>query len=190
MEHLVNLAYLLASCLLIYGLKLLGSPRTAPRGNFMAAIGMLIAIVAVLARQVDPVLIFVGILIGSAIGAVAAQKVKMTAIPQMVALFNGVGGAASAFVAASEFTTYSELALPGAATTVPLVLSTLIGWLTFTGNTVAHFETTDFVTDLGHHADKFVTHRHGNRNGSGSPFIPVINVYVGTANCRLVDADK
>ena len=103
MQHVENIVYLIAASLFIFGLKQLGSPKTAARGNFLAAIGMLLAIIAVLvglhASNAALILIFAALVVGSAIGAVAAQRVQMTAMPQMVALFNGLGGAASAFVA-------------------------------------------------------------------------------------------
>ncbi|MEE3297411.1 MAG: NAD(P)(+) transhydrogenase (Re/Si-specific) subunit beta, partial [Planctomycetota bacterium] len=106
-----NLLYLLAACLLIIGLKMLGSPKTAVRGNAIGAIGMLIAagVALLLSRDAGGVpleisrealiAIGVGLAAGTLVGIIASQKVQMTAMPQMVALFNGLGGAASALVA-------------------------------------------------------------------------------------------
>jgi NAD(P) transhydrogenase subunit beta len=165
MSVVIQLAYLVASALFIIGLKRLSSPRTAVQGNRLAAVGMLIAIVATLLDQqiVGYVGIAIGALIGSAIGAVAAQRVQMTAMPQMVALFNGLGGSASALVAAAELlrlnaardalragiadlspdlarqleAAVNTAAPVGAELTVPIALGTLIGAVTLTGSVVA-----------------------------------------------------
>ena len=93
-QNLINAAYLAASVLFILGLKGLTSPRTALRGNLLGATGMLIAVAAtLLARQIVSFeLILVGIAIGSVVGVVAALKVPLTAMPELVALFNGFGG--------------------------------------------------------------------------------------------------
>ena len=101
----VQLLYIVAFSLFIYGLMGLTGPRTAVRGNRIAAVGMAIAVIATLVDQRigDWGLIVVGLVIGTAIGVPSARSVRMTAMPQMVALFNGVGGAAAALVAASEF---------------------------------------------------------------------------------------
>lgn len=90
----IQLSYLIASSLFILGLKELGSPATARRGNLLAAIGMLIAIVATLLDQavLNYEMVLIGIAIGSLLGAIMAQKVEMTAMPQMVGLLNGLGG--------------------------------------------------------------------------------------------------
>ena len=94
---MTQLGYVVAAGLFIFGLKMLGSPATARRGNMVSAIGMLVAIVAALLDQgiVDFTWIAAGMLVGGAIGAIAARAVAMTAMPEMVALFNGSGGAAS-----------------------------------------------------------------------------------------------
>ena len=103
----VALAFLAASTLFIIGIKLLSSPKSARAGNLIAAVGMLIALGATLPlihpSAANATLIAVGVLLGLAIGAVGAYRVKMTAMPQMVALFNGAGGGAAALVAAIEF---------------------------------------------------------------------------------------
>ncbi|MGI9534162.1 MAG: NAD(P)(+) transhydrogenase (Re/Si-specific) subunit beta, partial [Thermodesulfobacteriota bacterium] len=92
----VNIAYLIAACLFIFGLKGLSHPRTAVRGNLLGAIGMLLAIVVTLLnkRIVSYEIIIAGIIVGSAIGAILAVKIQMTAMPQLVALYNGFGGGA------------------------------------------------------------------------------------------------
>ena len=101
---LIQFAYLVAAVLFILGLRNLSSPRTAPRGNLLAAVGMLVAIIAVLvdSKVVDYGIVFAGIVVGSALGAVLALRIQMTAMPQMVALLNGLGAAASALVASGE----------------------------------------------------------------------------------------
>ena len=95
-----NLAYLGAAVLFIFALKALGSPKTARRGNLIGALGMLIAIVVTMiaSGRLHPVFVIIGLVIGAAIGAYLAMTVKMTAMPQMVAAFNGFGGLASALV--------------------------------------------------------------------------------------------
>ena len=111
-EDGVKLAYLLAAVLFILGLKGLTHPRTAVRGNFLGALGMLVAVAAVLFEQEIlgiPGLIG-GIAAGGVIGVILAARVQMTAMPQLVAIFNGFGGAASALVAAAEYGAIDSLA--------------------------------------------------------------------------------
>ncbi len=136
----IQLSYLVAASLFFIGLKRLGSPATARQGNRLASIAMLVAIVATLLdRQVlNHQMILVGIAIGSVIGAITAQKVAMTSMPQLVGLFNGLGGAASALVAMAEFWHYFDLtAEPNAGSTITVMLGVLIGGVTFTGSLIA-----------------------------------------------------
>jgi NAD(P) transhydrogenase subunit beta len=136
----IQLSYLVAASLFFVGLKRLGSPATARQGNRLASIAMLVAIVATLLdRQVlNHQMILVGIAIGSVIGAITAQKVAMTSMPQLVGLFNGLGGAASALVAMAEFWHYFDLtAEPNAGSTITVMLGVLIGGVTFTGSLIA-----------------------------------------------------
>jgi len=136
----IELSYLIASSLFIIGLKRLGSPATARQGNTIAAVGMLIAIVATLLDRnvLNYEMILLAIAAGSVIGAIAAQRVAMTEMPQMVGLLNGLGGAASALVAVAEF-----WRLLDSGATVPLeatittILGVLIGGITLTGSLVA-----------------------------------------------------
>ncbi len=140
LDPVEQLTYLIAASLFIVGLKFLGSPATARKGNVLAAVGMLLAIIVTLLDQeiVDYTTILVGILIGSAAGAIAAKKVEMTEMPQMVGLLNGFGGAASALVAIGEYWRLSHAGL-----TVPMnvlvtaVLGVLIGGVTLTGSLMA-----------------------------------------------------
>ena len=134
-ELITQLGYVVASGLFIFGLKMLGSPATARRGNMFSALGMLVAIVAALLDQgiVDFTWIVAGMLVGGAIGAVAARAVAMTSMPEMVALFNGLGGAASLLVGWSALSPDS-----GTVTLVTIVLSILIGGVTLTGSLIAY----------------------------------------------------
>src|ERR1039457_6251052 len=111
MATAIGIVYLVAAVTFIFGLRLLGSPVTARNGNRLAAGGMTVAIIATLlsplATHVHPkavnwIIIFVAMAIGGAIGVVSAQRVLMTAMPQMVAIFNGMGGGAAALVSTLE----------------------------------------------------------------------------------------
>jgi H+-translocating NAD(P) transhydrogenase subunit beta len=148
---LVNLTYLAASVLLILGLKGLGHPRTAVRGNLLAALGMLLAIVVTLLdRQIVSYrLILAGIVVGASVGALFAMKVQMTAMPQMVALFNGFGGGASVLVAGAALIETAGL-LSGPLLTqvsVATVASGIIGTVTFWGSLVAFGKLQGLVTE-------------------------------------------
>src|SRR3989338_3918599 len=137
MGTITNLAYLVSAILFILGLKGLSSPRTARRGNLLATLGMLIAVVVTLFdRQIlDFTYIIAGIVIGGSIGAISAWQVPMTAMPQMVAILNGSGGGASAMEAVAEF--LRTTGQPGVDVSITLVLSLLIGTITFTGSLIA-----------------------------------------------------
>jgi H+-translocating NAD(P) transhydrogenase subunit beta len=136
----IQLTYLVAASLFILGLKKLGSPATARQGNVVAAVGMLLAIAATLLDQhvLNFEMILLGLAIGSVLGAIAAYKVQMTDMPQMVGLLNGLGGAASALVAVAEFW---RLLQHGEAISIDanisMLLDVLIGGVTFTGSMVA-----------------------------------------------------
>ncbi len=137
---LINVAYLVAAVLFILGLKGLAHPRTAVRGNLLGALGMLIAVVVTLLDKsiISYEVILAGVVVGSALGALLALKIKMTAMPQMVALLNGFGGGASVLVAGAAFI---EVLHGGGAVTVQLTVATgasgLIGAVTFWGSLVA-----------------------------------------------------
>jgi NAD(P) transhydrogenase subunit beta len=135
MDLVIQFAYVVSGALFIFGLKKLGSPATARRGNAISALGMLVAVVAALLDQgiVDFQWIVIGFVVGGAIGGAAARMVQMTAMPEMVALFNGFGGMASLLVGWAALSPSSETF-----TLVTIILSILIGGVTFTGSMVAY----------------------------------------------------
>ncbi len=147
MKTLITFAYLVAAIFFIYGIKKLSLVRTARIGNAYSAAGMLIAVVVTLVDigKVDYTFILAGLIVGSAIGLYTAMKVEMTAMPQMVAVFNGFGGGASALVSLSVFWKYVvdvsatgvAADILGANTAVTMALGILIGAVTFTGSFVA-----------------------------------------------------
>jgi NAD(P) transhydrogenase subunit beta len=142
MNTLIQFAYVLSGALFILGLKNLGSPATARRGNMISSAGMLLAIIVALLDQgiVEYQFILLGIVVGSVIGATVARMVAMTAMPEMVALFNGFGGLASLLVG------WAAIApLAGTFTLVTIVLSILIGGLTFTGSLVAYGKLSEVI---------------------------------------------
>jgi NAD(P) transhydrogenase subunit beta len=137
MDDLISALYIVAFAMFIVGLHMLRGPRTAVRGNQVAAGGMAIAVIATLLddRIGDWPLIVVGIAIGTAIGIPAARNVKMTAMPQMVALFNGVGGGAVALISLVEFReTGGDIELEAL---IPILFAAIIGSVSFWGSNVA-----------------------------------------------------
>ena len=135
-SDLVNLLYIVGFSLFVIGLRRVRGPRTAVRGNLIAAAGMAVALVGTLLdpRIGDWGLIAVGIVIGTAIGVPAARSVKMTAMPQMVALFNGVGGGAVALISLVEYREGTDIELERL---IPIVLAAIIGSISFWGSNVA-----------------------------------------------------
>ncbi|HLP89152.1 MAG TPA: NAD(P)(+) transhydrogenase (Re/Si-specific) subunit beta [Nostocaceae cyanobacterium] len=136
----IQLTYLVAATLFILGLKKLGSPATARNGNVIAAVGMLLAIVATMLDQhvLNYEMILIGLVIGSILGAIAAYKVQMTEMPQMVGLLNGFGGAASALVAVAEFWRFYSHSQPiPLDANISILLDIFIGGITFTGSVLA-----------------------------------------------------
>lgn len=136
MKYAVEIAYIVAAFLFIFGLKQLSSPETARRGNLLSSIGMLLAVIVTLLHRdiIDYRWIGVGLLVGTIVGALAARLVAMTAMPGMVGLLNGSGGLASLLVA---WEAYHRDRAPDAFTAVTIVISIIIGGVTFTGSLVA-----------------------------------------------------
>lgn len=135
---IVDLIYLLSAALFVFAIWRLGSPKTARQGNTLAAAGMVLAIIATFFHEsVDKnyIWIILAMIVGGAPGFIMAQRVKMTAMPQMVAIFNGLGGAASAFVGVSEGLGRGDM---GQGTLASIVLGTVVGSLTFTGSLIAY----------------------------------------------------
>ncbi len=151
---LINILYIISSILFIFGIKMLGSADTARRGNRLSSVGMLLAVVATLLYLgLDWKMVAGGIALGAVIGGVAAMRVEMTGMPEMVALFNGFGGLASLFVGAAEYVKlrdggmshYLKALQAQSGVTVPawfvlaaIGLTVLIGGVTFTGSGVAY----------------------------------------------------
>ena len=129
-----NIIYIFSSILFISGIKMLGKEDTAVRGNFLSALAMFIAVSVTFINVINPILVLVGIGIGAIIGSFIALKVKMTSIPEMVALFNGFGGLATFFIAWSEFNS-----IPSNNFQYLLVMiTTYIGGVTFSGSVIAY----------------------------------------------------
>ena len=135
----ISIGYLVAAVLFILGLKALGRPRTAPRGNLLGATGMLLAILVTLLDQsiISYGVLVAGLVLGGLIGAVLALRVQMTAMPELVALFNGFGGGASVLVASASFIEAVDLGRADNQLAVAAALTALIGAVTFTGSLVA-----------------------------------------------------
>jgi NAD(P) transhydrogenase subunit beta len=135
-QTLIDLGYIIASILFILGIKMLGRPETARRGNLVSALGMLIAIVAVLFECcLDFSWVITGLVIGSLVGLIAARTVKMTSMPQMVALLNGFGGIASFLVGWENYHSQPDNTL---FVRVAVMLAVLIGGVAFSGSLVAY----------------------------------------------------
>ena len=149
-ELFIDIAYLVSAISFIYGLKMLSHPKTARNGNIIASFGMLIAIIATayLGTNLDFSKILIAMIIGSIIGAFFAIRVEMTQMPQLVAIFNGFGGAASALVASAEFFKSISSSTPSPTTflILTITLSVLIGTLTFTGSFIAFGKLQGLVT--------------------------------------------
>jgi len=144
MSLAIELAYLVASIMFVMGMKLMNKTKSARKGNRLSALGMLIAIVATL-LQIDAISlveIFGCIVLGSAIGLYYANKVEMTKMPEMVAIFNGFGGLASFSVALSDYFLRTEVNMESIeiVTVISIIVSVFIGGLTFTGSLVAYLK--------------------------------------------------
>ncbi len=146
--NLLEISYLIASLTFILGLKMLSHPETARKGNLLAALGMLIAVFSTLglyqshdpAKLINYGLIALGLIVGSVIGTIMAKKIKMTAMPQMVSFFNGMGGACAALIAIIEFQQHDPNNLYSAldGELLVMLLGLVIGGVSFSGSMVAY----------------------------------------------------
>ena len=133
-ESIQNIIYIFSSILFISGIKMLGKEDTAVKGNFLSALAMFIAVSVTFINVINPLIILIGIAIGATIGSLIALKVKMTSIPEMVALFNGFGGLATFFIAWSEFNSIPTNTFQY----VLIMITTYIGGVTFSGSIIAY----------------------------------------------------
>lgn len=153
MTSITTLIYLLVAVLFIVGLQFLSTPRLARRGNWIAAIGMVLAVgwTVFLLRNsftlVGVVICVVGVALGSVVGILGARIVKMTEIPQMVAIFNGVGGGAAALVAVSDLLKQSSQSA-GFQTGIPNVFAIIIGSISFAGSMIAFAKLQEIITGV------------------------------------------
>tara|TARA_Y100001933_G_scaffold41468_1_gene38248 strand:+ start:407 stop:1780 length:1374 start_codon:yes stop_codon:yes gene_type:complete len=137
-DNLINVAYIIAAILFIMGIKMLGSASTAVRGNRISSFGMLLAVVVTLLRSgLDYKFIILGLIVGGIIGLIAAKKVQMTGMPELVALFNGFGGLASLLVGWSEFEKSLEF---NWFLYLVVSIAILIGGVTFSGSIIAYLK--------------------------------------------------
>ncbi|MGC7097622.1 NAD(P)(+) transhydrogenase (Re/Si-specific) subunit beta [Amycolatopsis lurida] len=148
MTEFIAVLYIVAFALFVYGLMGLTGPRTAVRGNWIAAAGMVLAVVATLLTpgMGNWGLIVLGVVLGVLVGVPAARKVKMTAMPQMVALFNGVGGGAVALIAWVEFNTTDGYAHEPAYVAIASLFSALVGSISFWGSNIAFGKLQELIT--------------------------------------------
>jgi NAD(P) transhydrogenase subunit beta len=151
--QLIDLLYLLAAALFIIGLRRLGSPRTARSGNTVAAVGMVIGLAATMLDEafdytgIGMVLILSGVAIGTIAGVVSARSVKMTAMPQMVALFNGLGGGCVSLISLSEYHTHlAHHGSGGHGTLVGIVAGAIIGTISFSGSIIAFLKLQELIS--------------------------------------------
>ncbi len=152
--QIIDLLYLVAAALFIIGLRKLGSPRSARSGNTVAGIGMVVGLTATLLHDeftfhgTGFLLIVVGVALGSIAGIVSARSVKMTAMPQMVALFNGLGGGCVALISMSEYYTHLGHAGTGIdrATIVGIVVGAIIGTISFSGSIIAFMKLQELIS--------------------------------------------
>ena len=144
LEVIINIAYIVSAILFIFGLKMLGSPASARKGNGISALGMLLAIAATMITQgLTFQWIIIGLVIGSLLGILAARLIAMTAMPEMVALLNGSGGIASLLVGWAVYHFQPDI---DTFTSVTIFLSVLIGGVTFTGSLIAWGKLSEKIT--------------------------------------------
>ncbi len=146
----VHLAYLVAAVLFILGLKQLSSPKGARKGNTTAAVGMIIALITGLIglhpSSGRVILMVIGVVVGLLVGTLSARKVKMTAMPQMVAAFNGVGGGAAALVSVEEYMRLVAHSSQGVVFVITVVFSVVVGSISFAGSVIAFTKLQELMT--------------------------------------------
>src|ERR1700677_4810400 len=144
-EFFTNFVYIISSVLFAFGLKFLGSPVTARRGNMLSSLGMLLAILATLCsgQIISFQWILIGVIIGASLGALVAFKAAMTEMPQMIALLHGCGALASVFV---DWTAYHVHGATDLTNAITLYLSIVIGGLTVTGSGIAWGKLSEKIT--------------------------------------------
>ena len=166
-DGILEITYVIASVFFIFGLKMLSHPETARRGNFIAAVGMSLAIIATILfhkKDGEPIhnigLIILAIVLGTIIGWVIAKRVKMTAMPQLVSFFNGMGGAAAALISMMEFPHVSPelIAKSGMANghVLAILLGLMIGTISWAGSMIAFGKLDGWIGDLRVKAMKYV----------------------------------
>ncbi len=157
-KYIVDIIYLIGSVTFILGLKMLSHPDSARKGNLIAAAGMTIAILGAIFLEKginNYVWIFGGILIGTIVGWIAAKRVKMTAMPQMVSLFNGMGGACAAVISIVEYTKH-DFGHGGAALVAIIMAGLIIGTVSFTGSMIAFGKLNGNIGDKVFPGQKFI----------------------------------
>ena len=137
-----NIIYIISSILFITGIKMLGKEDTAVKGNFLSALAMFIAVSITLIDVINPMVLLSGIAFGAVIGSAIALRVKMTSIPEMVALFNGFGGAATFLIAWSEFNSIPDSLFQH----ILIMITIYIGGVTFTGSLIAYAKLSEKIS--------------------------------------------
>jgi NAD(P) transhydrogenase subunit beta len=176
-KYILEIIYLIASTTFILGLKMLGNPASARKGNLIAAFGMVIAIFGTIFLYTDASgnhlknlpLIFGGLMLGTVVGWIAAKRVQMTAMPEMVSLFNGMGGACAMLISVIEFQHLTDAshndfynAVVNSATHIPkgelttILIGMIIGSVSFAGSIIAYGKLSGKVKDKSFNAQQFI----------------------------------
>ena len=146
-----QLGYIFSAMLFIYGLKMLSKEDTAASGNLVSSAGMFLAVLVTIVEIINPLLVLSAIVLGGLIGSIFALKVKMTSIPEMVALFNGFGGLSSFFLAWSEFNNMTTISL----LMIITYTTVIIGGVTFSGSVIAFLKLSEMLKGSSNFVNKF-----------------------------------